>query len=76
MVAGRNREELTNRELDILDLLAQRLRNKEIAARLNISNHTVDSHLKQIYRKLGVHGRRKAAEEAIKSGLFNPYPAE
>lgn len=76
MVAGRNREELTNRELEILDLLAQRLRNKEIAARLNISYHTVDSHLKQIYRKLGVHGRRKAVEEATKSGIFKLNPSE
>ena len=76
MVSGRNCDELTNRELDILDLLAQRLRDKEIAAHLNISHHTVGSHLKQIYSKLGVHGRRKAVDEATKRGILQFNPAE
>ena len=57
-------EHLTIREEQILELLAERLRDKEIADRLSISTQTVNFHLKNIYRKLGVSSRREAAAKA------------
>jgi two-component system, NarL family, response regulator LiaR len=53
-------EELTPREWEVLGLLANGFRNKEIAARLNISGETAKSHVKSIYRKLKINGRRDA----------------
>ena len=57
-------ELFTNRELDVLSLLAQRLTDKEIAARLVLSPLTVKKHMQRIYRKLGVDNRRAAVAEA------------
>jgi LuxR family maltose regulon positive regulatory protein len=63
---------LTNRELDVLDLLVQRLSNKEIAESLFISTTTVKGHLQNIYEKLGVKKRRQAVEKAEALGILSP----
>ena len=63
-------ERLTNRELEILNLLGQWLQNKEIAAELFISPLTVKKHLDNIYGKLNVSGRRQAVEQARDLGIL------
>jgi len=62
-------EMLTNREIDVLALLAQRLSDKEIADRLVLSPLTIKKHTQRIYRKLGVRGRRAAVAQARRLGL-------
>ena len=51
----------SKREAEILDLLAQGLRNKEIAKQLDLSTETIRAHLKRIYQKFHVHSRTEAA---------------
>jgi DNA-binding CsgD family transcriptional regulator len=60
---------LTSRELEVLALLGQDLRNVDIAERLVVSAKTVDHHVSAILRKLGVHNRAAAADEAVRLGL-------
>jgi ATP/maltotriose-dependent transcriptional regulator MalT len=62
---------LTNRELNVLDLLAQRLSNKEIADKLFISTTTVKGHLQNIYGKLNVSKRRDAVDKAHTLGILS-----
>lgn len=64
---------LSNRELDVVLLLSQRMTNKEIAERLTISTITVKNHTANIYRKLNVHNRRQAVVRAEQLGLLNEY---
>lgn len=63
-------EPLTGRELEVLELLAQRLSAKEIAQRLVISDRTVKRHVANIYQKLGVNSRREAVEAANALGML------
>lgn len=64
-------ESLTNRERDILDLLARRYSDKEIAERLVVSVNTVRYHNKNIYSKLNVNGRREAVARAQDLNLIS-----
>lgn len=64
-------EPLTNRELEILELLAQRLRNKEIAAKLFISGETIKKHLNNTFRKLNVTTRQQAVDKARALGILS-----
>ena len=63
---------LTPREIDILKMVAQGLRNKAIAERLTISEGTVKVHLHNIYEKFGVDGRLELLLCAQQKGLIQP----
>ncbi len=62
-------EQLTKREREVLQMLASGLGNKEIAARLNISDHTAKFHVGSILGKLGVSTRAEAVAMGIRRGL-------
>ncbi|MBI4670622.1 MAG: response regulator transcription factor [Chloroflexi bacterium] len=59
---------LTQRELELLRALAQEKTDREIADELYLSEHTVGAHLRNIFRKLEVHGRREAVRRARHRG--------
>jgi DNA-binding NarL/FixJ family response regulator len=62
-------EALTAREIEVLRLVAEGLSNKEIAARLNLSEHTVKFHVASIMGKLGAASRTEAVMLGIRHGL-------
>jgi DNA-binding NarL/FixJ family response regulator len=64
-------ERITRRELEVLELLADGLPNKRIAARLAMSPETVKFHVAQICGKLGVSNRTEAVRVAIRRGLLS-----
>jgi DNA-binding NarL/FixJ family response regulator len=60
---------LTEREIEVLREVTQGLGDKEIAAKLHLSEPTIKSHLRSIYQKLRVRNRAQAATYAVKNGL-------
>jgi DNA-binding CsgD family transcriptional regulator len=61
---------LTPREIDILRLISRGYTYARAAERLGLSAHTVASHIKKIYRKLGVHSAGAAVMRAVKLGFI------
>ena len=74
----RNRYQLSlsQRELEVLSQVATGARNKEIAARLNLTERTVKAHLDGIFNKLGVDSRTAAVAVAIQQGLLPGHSDE
>jgi len=64
-------EELTPRETEVLELLAEGLNNDEIAARLVISHHTVARHRENLMRKLGLLSKSELVKYAIRKGIIS-----
>jgi ATP/maltotriose-dependent transcriptional regulator MalT len=63
-------EPLTNREMDVLELLAQRLSTKEIAEVLVVAPSTVQTHLSNLFQKLEAENRRDAVLKARAVGIL------
>jgi len=65
------RPDLSAREVQVLELIVRGLANKQIAYTLNIAEHTVKNHVKNILSKLGVQDRTQAATAAIQRGIIH-----
>jgi DNA-binding NarL/FixJ family response regulator len=70
LAAGMRGEALTGREIEVLTLLAHGSSNKEIAAKLFISETTVKGHLRNVFAKLNVLSRTEATSTALRRGLI------
>src|SRR3990172_1222532 len=67
---GAEKVQLTARQTEILQLVAQGFSNKEISRCLSVSEHTVKYHLGEIYQRLNLKNREQAVESARKNGLI------
>jgi DNA-binding NarL/FixJ family response regulator len=73
--APQSPEALTERETEVLQLLAQGQSNKQIARNLSVSEQTVKTHVSRVLAKLGVQSRTQATLYAIRAGLVTPGSA-
>jgi DNA-binding NarL/FixJ family response regulator len=64
-------DELSERELEVLCLMAKGAANKEISSELNIAQSTVKTHITNIFQKLGVNDRTEAVTKALKKGIIH-----
>ncbi len=65
------RSDLSPREIEVLQLVASGMRNKEIAYRLSISEATVNAHIKRLFEKLAVSDRTQAVMTALRRGFIH-----
>ena len=63
---------LTDREVEVLRYVSRGLSKKEIAGILNLSVRTIDTHVRNVMDKLGIHDRVELARYAIREGLSEP----
>jgi len=68
-------ESLTEREIELLRLVAEGMSNKAIAQTLSISENTIKYHIRNILQKLGVQNRTEAVTHALRAGLLDPDPS-
>jgi DNA-binding NarL/FixJ family response regulator len=68
-------QSLTEREIELLRLVAEGMSNKAIAQTLSISENTAKYHVKNILQKLGVQNRTEAVTQAIRAGLLDSDPS-
>jgi two-component system NarL family response regulator len=71
LVQRMNNPELSERELDVVRLMAQGMSNLEISTTLSIGESTVKSHINRILSKLGVNDRTQTVIIAVKRGIVN-----
>ena len=71
LAAQMPRPDMSAREVQVLELIVRGLANKQIAYSLNIAEHTVKNHVKNILSKLGVQDRTQAATAAIQRGIVH-----
>lgn len=65
-----NRDFLTAREVEILGLAAGGKSDREISIALNLSTHTINTHFRNIFKKLSAHNRVHAVAKAMTAGLI------
>jgi DNA-binding NarL/FixJ family response regulator len=74
--AAKNDDALSEREKEVLHLIAQGYTNKEIAAKLMVSPFTARNHVIRILDKLGLSRRSEAAAQAVKLGIVDSEPRD
>jgi DNA-binding NarL/FixJ family response regulator len=70
-ISGKDPRALSDRELTVLQELSHGKSTREVAEHIHVSEETVKTYLKQIFRKLGVHDRTEAVAEAFRRGLVH-----